>query len=41
LSTRVRTFLDFVAKRLREVDIDRPKGLTMDRDHNAESLSGG
>jgi DNA-binding transcriptional LysR family regulator len=24
LSTRVRTFLDFVAKRLREVDIDRP-----------------
>jgi hypothetical protein len=41
LSTRVRTFLDFVAKRLREVDIDRPKGLTMDRDHNAKSLSGG
>jgi putative flavoprotein involved in K+ transport len=41
LSTRVRTFLDFVAKRLREVDIYRPKGLTMDRDHNAESLSGG
>ena len=24
LSTRVRTFLDFVAKRLREIDIDRP-----------------
>jgi DNA-binding transcriptional LysR family regulator len=24
LSTRVRTFLDFVARRLREVDIDRP-----------------
>jgi DNA-binding transcriptional LysR family regulator len=30
LSTRVRTFLDFVAKRLREVDIDRPNHLEVD-----------
>jgi DNA-binding transcriptional LysR family regulator len=30
LSTRVRTFLDFVAKRLRELDIDRPCHLEAD-----------
>jgi DNA-binding transcriptional LysR family regulator len=30
LSTRVRTFLDFVARRLREVDIDRPNHLEVD-----------